>query len=72
MEKARILKTEVNAKTRQATITVKCPYCHQRHIHGLGKLPDTIKIKDLINEDTTKMSHCLGESKTYLIKVNDG
>lgn len=71
IETARIVKTEVNAKTRQATITVMCPYCGKRHLHGLGKIPETLNVKDLINENTTKMSHCITtEAKTYLVKTN--
>lgn len=69
-ETARIVKTQIDARTRQATITVMCPYCGKRHLHGLGKIPETVNIKDLLEKEITKMSHCLTDSKTYLVKTN--
>ena len=71
METAKITKTRVDTKTKQATITVRCPYCGKTHQHGIGKIPETVIEKELLKEGTAKMSHCLQDCKLYLVKINE-
>ena len=71
METAKITKTDLNPRTGNTTITVKCPYCKKTHLHGLGKVPETVHLNTLLSENTIKMSHCMYEPKLYQVVIND-
>jgi len=54
MKKATILKVETLGRDHQIQVHVKCPVCHDNHIHGCGTTQ-----RPQIIDGATKMSHCL-------------
>lgn len=67
MKIAKVIKIETVQPSNQIQVHVKCPICHDKHIHGLGTTERPQEVKDAV-----KLSHCLFKAcETYRLQEDE-